>query len=207
KENISDVRQKSNSLLPHVRSDIAEYRRASRVKVDRLLVNKYWQPATRTYVRASAGLYEEMFGGVGMQALHLNRGGRFAWDVAVDAVRQRNCKGTGFKNYQTVTAIASMHYRLPVFEGVTATVRAGRFLARDRGLRFELSRTFKSGIELGVWYSRTNANDITSPGRPGSPYHDKGVFLRIPLGSLTTQDTGAVADFRLSPWNRVGGQM
>ncbi|HLR29030.1 MAG TPA: YjbH domain-containing protein [Paenalcaligenes sp.] len=207
KENISDVRQKSNSLLPHVRSDIAEYRRASRVKVDRLLVNKYWQPATRTYMRASAGLYEEMFGGVGMQALYLSRGGRFAWDVAVDAVRQRNFKGTGFRDYKTVTAIASMHYQVPFLEGVTATVRAGRFLARDRGARFELSRTFKSGVQIGVWYSRTNANDITSPGRPGSPYHDKGVFMRIPLGSLTQHDTGAVADFRLSPWTRDGGQM
>lgn len=207
KENVSDVSRDSNSRLPHVRSNIAKYRKAARVKLRRFVLNKYWQPAPRTYVRASAGLYEEMFGGVGMQALYLNRGGRFAWDVAVDAVRQRNYKGTGFKNYQTVTAIASMHYRLPVFEGVTATVRAGRFLARDRGLRFELSRTFKSGIELGVWYSRTNANDITSPGRPGSPYHDKGVFLRIPLGSLTTRDTAEVSEFRLAPWTRDGGQM
>jgi len=207
KENISDVRQKSNSLLPHVRSDVAEYRRASRVKLARLLVNKYWQPATRTYLRASAGLYEEMFGGVGMQALYLSRGGRFAWDVAVDGVRQRNFKGTGFRDYKTVTAIASLHYKLPVLEGVTATVRAGRFLARDRGVRFELSRTFRSGVELGMWYSRTNAKDITSPGRPGSPYHDKGVFMRIPLGSMTGHDMSTIAEFRLSPWTRDGGQM
>lgn len=207
KENISDVKQESNSLLPHVRSDIAEYRRAARIKIDRLLLNQYWQPATRTYMRASAGLYEEMFGGVGVQALYLSQGGRFAWDMTVDALRQRNFKGTGFRDYKTVTAIASVHYRVPFFEGVTATVRAGRFLARDRGARFELSRTFRSGVQIGVWYSRTNANDITSPGRPGSPYHDKGVFMRIPLGSMTGHDTGAVADFRISPWTRDGGQM
>src|SRR5690625_6497812 len=85
-----------------------------------------------------------MFGGVGVQALYLSRGGRFAWDVAVDAVRQRNFKGTGFRDYKTVTAIASMHYQVPFLEGVTATVRAGRFLARDRGARFELSRDRKS---------------------------------------------------------------
>jgi len=207
KENISDVRQASNSLLPHVRSDVAEYRRAAKVKLQRLVLNKYWQPATRTYMRASAGLYEEMFGGVGVQALYQTRGGRLAYDFSLDAVRQRNFKGTGFMNYQTVTAIGSIHYQLPWLEGVTATVRAGRFLARDRGVRFEVSRTFKSGVELGLWYSRTNANDITSPGRPGSPYHDKGVFLRIPLGSMTGQDMGSVAEYRLSPWTRDGGQM
>ena len=88
-----------------------------------------------------------MYSGVGAQALYLHRGGRFAWDVAVDAVRQRNFKGTGFRDYNTVTAIASMHYKIPFLEGVTATVRAGRFLARDRGIRTELSRTF-SGPRL-----------------------------------------------------------
>ena len=206
-ENISDVTQPSNSLLPHVRSDLAEYRRAARVKVSHLTVNRYWQPATRTYVRASAGLYEEMYGGVGVQALRLGAKGRFAWDVSVDAVRKRNYKGTGFADYQTVTAIGSMHYRVPGLEGVTATVRAGRFLAKDVGARFELSRTFKSGVALGVWYTRTDGNDITSPGSPGSPYHDKGVFMRIPLSTLTTRDTSSQIGFSLSPWNRDVGQM
>ncbi|HHU93942.1 MAG TPA: YjbH domain-containing protein [Alcaligenaceae bacterium] len=206
-ENISDVKQPSNSLLPHVRSDVAEYRRASKIKLQKLTLNQYWHPATRTYVRASAGIYEEMFAGAGVQALYLHRGGRLAWDVAVDAVRQRDFKGTGFQDYKTVTAIASMHYKLPVLEGVTATVRAGRFLARDYGVRVELSRTFASGIELGAWYSHTNADDITSPGRPGKPYQDKGVFMRIPLGSMTGHDMSAMANFSLSPWARDGGQM
>src|SRR5690625_5894442 len=97
--------------------------------------------------------------------------------------------GTGFRDYKTVTAIASMHYQVPFLEGVTATVRAGRFLARDRGARFELSRTFQSGVQSGVWYSRTNANDITSPARPGSPYHDKRGHMRIHVCRLTQHDT------------------
>ena len=206
-ENVSDVKQPSNSLLPHVRSDVAEYRRAAKIKLEKLVLNKYWHPAARTYVRASAGIYEEMYAGVGGQALYLHRDGRFAWDVAVDAVRQRNYKGTGFHDYNTVTAIASMHYKVPFFEGVTATVRAGRFLARDHGVRAEVSRTFASGVELGAWYSHTNANDITTPGRPGKPYQDKGVFMRIPLGSMTGYDMSSMANLSLAPWTRDGGQM
>lgn len=207
RENISDVSQPSNSQLPHVRSDLSEYRKAARVKLHNLTVSRYWQPATRTYVRASAGLYEEMFGGVGMQALYLDKGGRFAWDVSVDAVRQRNFKGTGFTDYKTVTALASMHYRVHGFEGLTATVRAGRFLAKDNGVRFEISRTFRSGVELGVWYTRTNGNDTMSPGSPSSPYYDKGVFMRFPLSTLTTRDTSSNIMFGLAPWNRDVGQM
>ncbi len=207
KENISEVTSPSNSLLPHVRSDLTEYRKAARVKLNDLTVSRYWQPATRTYVRASAGLYEEMYGGAGAQILYLSPGGRFAWDMAVDVLRQRDYKGTGFLDYSTVTAIASMHYRVPYFEGVTATVRAGRFLAKDEGVRFELARKFRSGVELGLWYTRTNGNDITSPGSPSSPYYDKGVFMRIPLSTMTTRDTASRVSFDLSPWNRDVGQM
>lgn len=206
-ENVSDVTQKSNSELPHVRSDLAEYRHGAKVKISSLMLSKYWQPAERTYVRASAGLYEEMFGGAGVQALYLHSGGRLAWDIAIDGVRQRDFKGTGFQDYKTVTALASMHYQVPGFDGLTATVRTGRFLARDNGVRLELSRTFRSGVQLGMWYTRTNGNDTQSPGSPSSPYMDKGVFMRIPLSTMMTRDTGSIVNFSLSPWNRDVGQM
>ncbi len=206
-EDISDVTRPSNSLLPHVRSDLALYRKAARVKLDRLLLNQFWQPAKRFYVRGSAGIYEEMYAGAGTQALYLAPGGRWAFDVAVDALRQRNYKGSGFLNYSTVTTIGSIHYRLPWLEGTTATVRAGRFLAKDWGARLELKRTFRSGIEVGVWYTHTSGHDITSPGSPGHPYNDKGIFVRIPLAPLLTRDTGASSFASLSPWNRDVGQM
>ena len=66
------------------------------------------------------------------------------------------------------TALAALHYRLPL-DGVTATVRGGRFLAGDLGARFEMKRRFRSGFQVGAWYSLTNGNDITSPGTPASP--------------------------------------
>src|SRR5690606_2275648 len=84
---------------------------------------------------------------------------------------------------------------------------AGRFLAGDLGARVELKRTFKSGVQVGLWYTRTNGRDITSPGRPGSPYFDKGLFVRIPLGTILTRDTASSAFFSLAPWNRDVGQM
>ena len=45
-ENVSDVTQPSNSELPHVRSDIAEYRKGGDFKLTRLLVNRFYQPET-----------------------------------------------------------------------------------------------------------------------------------------------------------------
>ncbi|MBX9296505.1 YjbH domain-containing protein [Chromobacterium vaccinii] len=204
---ITEVRQSSNSLLPHVRSDIADYKRVKSPKLNRLLLNQYLTLSPDTYARLSAGFYEEMFRGAGGQVLYypgFNK--NWAVDLSVDALQQRDVKGWfGKRDYQTVTALASLHYKLPM--GVTATMRAGRFLAKDDGVRLELKRRFRSGIEAGFWYTKTNGNDITNPGSPAKPYNDKGMFLSIPLNSLLTFDSRTTGDFSLSPWTRDVGQM
>lgn len=205
-ENVSGVTQKSNSDLPHVRTDIAEYKRGGRFKLNRLLLNKYAMPYEGVYLRASGGFYEEMFRGVGGQALYVPKDSRWAADVTVDALQQRGYKGWFDKrDYQTVTALGAMHYKLPY--NVTVTARAGRFLAKDDGVRLEFKRRFSSGVEIGGWYARTNGNDITSPGTPANPYHDKGVFLSVPLNVMLPFDSQSNAGIALSPWTRDVGQM
>jgi len=205
-ENVSDVTQASNSLLPHVRTDVAEYKRGSDFKLLRALVNRYYHPAPRLYARASAGIYEEMYSGVGGQVLYLPRDGGWSADLAVDAVRQRDFKGWfGTRDYDTVTAIASLNYRMA--HGVTGTLRAGRFLAKDEGVRVELKRRFASGFEVGAWYTVTNGNDVTSPGSPDSPYYDKGIYMQMALNAMITRDTRITANMGLAPWTRDVGQM
>jgi membrane-associated phospholipid phosphatase len=205
-EDISGVTQPSNSLLPHVRTDIAEYKRGHRFKLLRLLGNKFYHPGERVYARASAGIYEEMFNGIGGQVLYLAPGGDWGVDLATDWVKQRDFSGWfGQRHYSTLTAIASLNYRLA--QGVTATLRGGRFLARDEGVRVELKRRFNSGFEVGAWYTVTNGHDITSPGTPSSPYHDKGIFMVMALDSMLTRDTQSTAGVSLAPWTRDVGQM
>lgn len=205
-ENVSGVTQPSSSLLPHVRSDIAEYKRGDRFKLQRLMLNQFLNPDERVYARLSAGFYEEMYRGVGGQLLYLPNDSRWAADVSVDALQQRGVKGWFDKrDYSTVTALGAIHYRLP-YE-LTATARAGRFLAKDKGVRLEFKRRFASGIEVGAWYTYTNGNDITKPGSPTNPYHDKGVFLNIPLSGISPADTQANAAIAIAPWTRDVGQM
>jgi membrane-associated phospholipid phosphatase len=205
-ENVSGVTQKSNSLLPHVRTDVAEYKRGSRFKINRLMLNQYLMPDERVYARVSGGLYEEMYRGVGGQVLYLPRDSRWAADLSVDALQQRGYKGLFDKrDYQTVTALGAVHYKLPY--DVTMTARAGRFLARDEGVRVEFKRRFASGMEIGAWYTKTNGNDITMPGTPSKPYNDRGVFLSVPLNVMLPLDSQASAGMSISPWTRDVGQM
>jgi membrane-associated phospholipid phosphatase len=205
-ENVSGVTQASNSLLPHVRTDVAEYKRGGRFKLNRLLLNQYVTLDERVYARASVGFYEEMYRGLGGQILYLPKDSRWATDLTVDALQQRGYKGWFDKrDYKTVTALGALHYKLPY--DITATARAGRFLARDNGVRLEFKRRFQSGVEIGAWYTRTNAKDITNPGTPTNPYNDKGVFLSVPLNIMLPTDTQANAGIGLSPWTRDVGQM
>lgn len=205
-ETVSGVKQPSNSNLPHVRTDVAKYLGENRFALSRVLLNKYYSPAERWYVRGSAGLYEDMYRGFGGQALYLPKNSRWAADLSVDALQQRGYKRLfDSLDYKTVTAIASLHYKLP--RGITVTARAGRFLARDEGVRVEFKRRFQSGIEVGAWYTRTNGNDITAPGKPGAPYHDRGIFLSVPFNIMLPMDSQGTAGFALSPWTRDVGQM
>ncbi len=205
-EDISDVTQPSNSLLPHVRTDVAEYKRGGRFKLTRLVVNQFYQPRERVYGRLSAGIYEEMFSGLGGQMLYMPGNGRWAVDVDTNWVRQRAFDSWfGLRDYSTITAIGSLNYRLA--QGLTGTLRVGRFLAKDEGVRAEVKRRFASGFEVGMWYTFTNGKDITSPGSPDNPYHDKGIFMAMPLDTMLTRDTQATAGFALAPWTRDVGQM
>lgn len=207
-EDVSDVTQESNSLLPHVRSDIALYKReAKRVTMDSLLVNKYSLLGRRVYGRWSAGYYEQMFAGTGGQLLYLPQQSNWAFDVTVDWLKQRAPgESFGFRDYSVVTALGGIHYRFPSV-GITTTARVGRFLAKDDGVRFEFKRRFRSGVEIGAWYTVTNGNDITGPGTPGHPYYDKGIFMSIPLASMLTKDTQSRASLAIVDFTRDVGQM
>lgn len=206
-EDVSRVEDESNSTLPHVRSDVADYKRDADFKMDHLLINQFVQFQPRMYGRVSMGYYEEMYAGVGGQVLYLPKQGAWATDLTVDYVRQRDTDGDfGFQEYETITTIAAFHYQFPKY-GLTFTVRGGQFLAEDKGFRYEFQRRFRSGVRIGAWYTVTDGDDITKPGSPDDPYRDKGIFVSIPLGSMLTKDTKATGRFAISPWTRDVGQM
>jgi hypothetical protein len=205
-ENISDVSQASNSLLPHVRSDVAEYFRHGRLKLDKLVLNHLSRPTTNWYARASAGLYEPMFAGLGGQLMYVPERAPWTLDFSLDYLAQRDFAAPlKLRDYRILSGFASAHAELP--HQLTGTVRWGRFLAGDTGARFELKREFPSGVQMGFWFSATNGRDTTSPGTVAQPYQDKGVFLRIPFDAVAHRHTRRVLQLELAPWTRDVGQM
>jgi hypothetical protein len=82
-----------------------------------------------------------------------------------------------------------------------AKVSAGRYLAGDTGMTFDLSRVFRNGIRMGGYFTKTNV----SAAQFGEGSFDKAIYLSIPFDAIFTTPTGSSANLTWQPLIRDGG--
>jgi len=199
--NYDDLTLESDSQLPHVRSSIKDYLKEGEAWIGRLQGAYYTSLAPGLYATAYAGLLEEMFGGVGGEVLYKTVGSPWAYGIDVNWVKQRAYDGMfSFLDYSTVTGHVGVYYELPFWD-LNGSVRAGRYLAKDWGATFELSREFDSGIRAGVFATLTDV----SAAEFGEGSFDKGFFLSIPLDIYSTRPTKTRFGLTYRPVTRDGG--
>jgi len=108
----------------------------------------------------------------------------------------------GLRNYSFHDVYASFHYTTK-FPEMDIFVKAGRFLAGDKGVCFGMSRVVK-GFEVGFWYTYSDTSDFTGANKD---YRDKGVFVNVPLRMFKWKDTKQTGLYSLRPWTRDVGQL
>ena len=200
--NLDRITRRSNSVLPRVRSDIVEYLQNGRTHIERLQADYVTGLAPNWYFRASAGLLEGMFGGVGGEVLYKPFGKPFALAVDLNWVKQRDFDQLfSFRSYEVVTGHATLYYELPFYD-MRAVISAGRYLAKDRGVTLDFSRRFPSGIRVGAFATFTNV----SAEQFGEGSFDKGFYISIPLELLLTRRTQQTGNLLFRPLTRDGGQ-
>lgn len=191
-----------DSQLPHVRTDIAQYMTKGRDGFANL--DAVWRTrlSTDIFAEAKAGYLEDMFGGVGGQVLWRPEASRFAVGADLYEVWQRDFDRLfGFQNYHVLTGHVSVYYRSPWY-GLDLAVHVGRYLAKDHGATFEISREFSTGIQIGAYATLTNV-PYSQFGEGG---FDKGIFLRIPLEWALPVATQSEYFAKISSLTRDGGQ-
>ena len=199
--NISTVNKPS--MEEPVRSDIADYLGIKHPNFAVLSLSYIDKISPRTFYGISAGYNELMFAGIGGDIIHFINDGRLAVGMGGDFVYKRDPnKVLGLRNWNYHDEYISFYYRTKNPE-MQFTIKAGRFLAGDKGIRFEVSRIVR-GFEVGFWYTYSDTSDFTGPNKD---YHDKGVFVRIPFRIWKMQDTQYIAEYSLSPWTRDVGQL
>ena len=201
--NFDDLKLASDSILPHVRTDIVKYlKNSDKYHITRLQTNYFMNPYKSLYAKVSAGIFEPMFSGYGGEILYKPFNKNFGVGAEIWKVRQRSYRQLfGSLDYTTLTGHINFYYREPLTR-VLFHVKGGRFLAEDSGFSFNFSREFKSGLNMGVFFSLT---DI-SKAEFGEGSFDKGFFFNIPIQVFFDQYSRGSSGFGLRPLTRDGAQ-
>jgi hypothetical protein len=200
--NFGGIHLRSNSELPHVRSDVIEYLQQGQQGITKLETNYLWSPASQWYARVSAGIFEEMYAGAGSEILYRPAAARWALGLDANYVVQRGySERFTFRNYRVATGHLNGWYELPWYS-LKVHLSVGRYLAKDYGSTLELSREFRNGVELGAFATRTNV----SAQKFGEGSFDKGFYISIPFDALYPKSSRRSANFLFRPLTRDGGQ-
>ena len=186
--------------MEHVRTDKVQYLKNADLYIKRLQLDYIWSPQKDLYAKLSGGIFETMFAGLGGQILYKPFNSKLNISFEGFYVRQRGYDQVfNFKSYKTTTAHLNVGYLLPL--GIESNISYGRYLAKDDGFTFDLSRKTSSGFKAGIYFTRTNVSAELF----GEGSFDKGFYFQIPMDIFSKDYKGSYSNFRLSPLTRDGG--
>ena len=198
--NFQDTVSGPASRMEHVRTDKVQYLKNANLYIKRMQLDYIWSPRKDLYAKVSGGIFETMFGGFGGQVLYKPFDSNFNISVEAFYVRQRDYdQKFTFRKYNTSTAHLNIGYTLPM--GIESNVSYGRYLAKDKGYTFDLSRRTSSGFRAGIYFTRTNVSAELF----GEGSFDKGFYFQIPMDIFSNDYKGGYSNFKLSPLTRDGG--
>lgn len=201
--NFDQIKLQSNSVLPHVRSDIVKYLQQGKDGLINLEADYQWSPYPDWYHRISLGIFEEMYAGVATELLYRPYGASWAVAVDINRVKQRGYdEQFDFLPYTVTTGHATLYYK-PGYYNLLFKLSAGQYLAGDKGGTVDISREFDSGVRVGIFATKTNV----SAAEFGEGSFDKGIYITLPLDLFFAKSTRREAGFTFRPLTRDGGQM
>jgi hypothetical protein len=197
----SNIYSPSTASLPPdvVRSDTSKYM-GKYNSFDRLLISQAFRISEKTFGRLSLGYFDNMYAGVGVEALYFPGDGKMAFGIEGDWLKKRVPeKEFDLMDVKRYSVLGNAYY---YYQGLDMTFHAqyGRFLAGDVGWMIDISRQYDTGTIVGIFYSFTDTDIFTDPYNRG--YHNKGIYLNLPLRMLLTSDSNQMLNYGISPWTR-----
>jgi hypothetical protein len=143
-----------------------------------------------------------MFGGIGGEILY--RPFDSFWGVGAElySVRQRAFdQKFKFQDYKTTTGHVTLYAEIPSTD-VLVKLIGGRYRAEDSGFTLDLSRSFNSGLRIGVYASKT---DISYE-EFGEGSFDKGFYFYMPIDTIISSHSRKLTGYGMRPLTRDGAQ-
>ncbi|MDP5255277.1 MULTISPECIES: YjbH domain-containing protein [unclassified Vibrio] len=194
-----------------------------RVSLSNLQLTYLDRLSDNVYFQAYGGYLESMFAGAGSEILYRPLQSNWAFGVDANYVKQRNPNSffglyeqewhydaETNQNYQVqtggFTGQATLYWQ-PEFSGLfdnsLLQLKAGQYLAGDKGVTVDFSKQFDSGVIAGVYATKTNL----SAEEYGEGSFTKGFYLSIPMDILMVKPSTSRLKFSWQPLTRDGGQM
>lgn len=165
-----------------VRSDIKQYFNNfdNGIVIGRLEANKFFSYNQKHFFRLSAGIFEEMFGGAGIEYLYSKEKSIFSYGFETFFLKKRDYSmRLEFMDYQNTISRANFILTEPQ-TNIKFKLSYGEYIAGDIGYTFTATKKFNNGVEYSAFFSRTNV--------PVSLYgegsFDKGIRVSLPLPSI-----------------------
>ena len=163
-----------------VRSDVKEYLNnfEDRLIIGRSQLDYFENLLENHYIQVSAGIFEEMFSGYGVEYLWSNNDLPFAIGFEAFEVYKRDYDlAFGLLDYSNTTGHINFYYENDLILPFSLHISYGEYLAGDKGYTFDASRRFNNGVVMGAFFTKT---DVTSE-QFGEGSFDKGIYFKIPI--------------------------
>lgn len=198
--NVDTSTRLSDSILPHVRSDIGLYQNAGDPTIDRLTADYLFKIRPDLYGRVSTGIFERMYGGVSAELLWAPTERNLAFGAELNWVKQRDFDQLlSFRDYSALTGHVSAYWDMG--NGFASQLDVGRYLAKDWGATLSVDRVFDNGWKFGGYFTLTDVSFDDF----GEGSFDKGIRLTVPLSWATGKPSQQKYNILIQPIYRDGG--
>jgi hypothetical protein len=191
------------SSLPRVRTNVREYVSNRDVTMQNLMLHWNDRVAPDLYAQVYGGYLETMYGGVGAELLYRPVDSNLAFGFDINYVKQRSYENeVNFFDYKVLTGHANIYWQPTFLKDTLVTIKAGQYLAKDKGVTFDFAKRFDSGIVVGAYASITNV----SAEEYGEGSFTKGFYLTIPFDLFSLKPSKGSGKIPWIPISRDGGQ-
>ncbi|NGX39168.1 MAG: hypothetical protein KR126chlam1_00490 [Chlamydiae bacterium] len=203
------------SRILHVRSDMVRYFQGGRVRLEEGFLQRSFNLGRGWFFRASGGYFEPAYAGGASEFLLYPVESNWALGVEGAVLWKRRYQGLGFfsrvpkfnsdgdevfKKYTGVQYFINLYYDFKPLD-LLFEIKAGQFLAKDKGARFMVTRTFSSGARFSLWLTTTNGKDRVN----GRRYFDKGFAFTVPFDIFLRKSSRTFLSYAMSAWLRDVG--
>ena len=188
--------------LHHVRQDRRHYLREGETGIRKLTLDYSVDFSKNLKGNFVAGILEWMYGGVGGEVIYMPDHREWAIGADIYWVKQRDYdQKFSFIDYETTTAFISYYNDLPFYD-LRFKSSFGKFLAKDVGFHFDLSRRFDTGATVGAGFALTDCDAQCV----GEGSFSKWIYFTLPMNLFyQNSETREVTGFAWAPLTKDAG--